>query len=563
MKPLRQAVEFKKKSETAFTGCWTNAVILINCHTCLYGSQSTSYFNKKFSFKSTNSNLRKHITSNHPAVFFRTSEAKSGHGSSSKPAHLLASAESPMVDDSASTIASTSSKQLKLMPQQQQYYYRVTYQSFRIVEDKGFQEFVHALNPSYQLPNRKKISKTLIPARYEKCLYECRQVISNVKKICLTTDCWTSVNTESFIAVTGHFINQDFKLVSILLECSVMKGNHTSENLAATLNRIVTDWGLQDKILLVVSDNASNIKKLYVRSSISYEKLAEYQKQMNQDVLPLKLIQDVSTRWNSTYFMLERFTHLENAIKSTLSILDNCAIPVLTPTGWKICKELSIVLGSFEKTTKTISGENYLTGSYVIPLKKFEDPVIQVITKLNEGLHSRLGQVEGSNTLGLATFFDPRFKNMAFQNGSIAENTKKQIISLVAGKIEANRDNCINESHEDDYSDSDELSIWGPLKSSITSKAQPKNNAMSHGMIISLVGAFEGRRHDAGILRESNLYEQLQTCASFPDRQKFVIYGDQAYGIQELLLCPFTNRDLTPQQQAFNNSMKPLRQAVE
>nr|CAH7754016.1 unnamed protein product [Callosobruchus chinensis] len=62
------------------------------------------------------------------------------------------------------------------------------------------------------------------------------------------------------------------------------------------------------------------------------------------------------------------------------------------------------------------------------------------------------------------------------------------------------------------------------------------------GMIISLVGPFEGRTHDAEILRESNLYEQLQTCASLPDGQKF-IYGDQAYGIQELLLCPFSNRN--------------------
>nr|CAI5849528.1 unnamed protein product [Callosobruchus analis] len=82
------------------------------------------------------------------------------------------------------------------------------------------------------------------------------------------------------------------------------------------------------------------------------------------------------------------------------------------------------------------------------------------------------------------------------------------------------------------------------------------------GMIISLMGSFEGRRHDARILHESNLYEQLQRCASFPDGHKFVIYGGQAYGIQELLLCPFRNRNLTPQMQAFNSSMKPLRQAV-
>lgn len=38
------------------------------------------------------------------------------------------------------------------------------FQPFSIVEDKGFQKFVHALNPSYKLPTRQTVSKTLIPA---------------------------------------------------------------------------------------------------------------------------------------------------------------------------------------------------------------------------------------------------------------------------------------------------------------------------------------------------------------------------------------------------------------
>lgn len=44
-----------------------------------------------------------------------------------------------------------------------------------------------------------------------------------------------------------------------------------------------------------------------------------------------------------------------------------------------------------------------------------------------------------------------------------------------------------------------------------------------------------------------------------------MIYGDQAYGIMELLLSPYHGRpeDLPPHQQEFNRAMKVLRVAVE
>ena len=44
------------------------------------------------------------------------------------------------------------------------------FQPFSIVEDEGFKKFVHELNPSYQLPNRKNISQSLIPAEFDKTL---------------------------------------------------------------------------------------------------------------------------------------------------------------------------------------------------------------------------------------------------------------------------------------------------------------------------------------------------------------------------------------------------------
>lgn len=84
------------------------------------------------------------------------------------------------------------------------------------------------------------------------------------------------------------------------------------------------------------------------------------------------------------------------------------------------------------------------------------------------------------------------------------------------------------------------------------------------GIVVSLKGPYTGRRHDAGILRESNLYEELEQVASFNDNEKYCLYGDCAYPIRELLLCPFpAGRGLTPEQQLFNASMSRVRQAVE
>jgi len=114
------------------------------------------------------------------------------------------------------------------------------------VENKSFRDFFHALNPTFKLPNKKKISHTLIHTRYKECLTNCRQKVSTeIKTICLTTDCWTSVNGDNFLALTGHYIDYDFNIKSIFLECSVLKGHHISPNLAATINRIVIDCGLE------------------------------------------------------------------------------------------------------------------------------------------------------------------------------------------------------------------------------------------------------------------------------------------------------------------------------
>jgi len=94
------------------------------------------------------------------------------------------------------------------------------------------------LNPGYELPNRYTISKIHIPAMYEKCLGEMKELVSTVESACLTTDCWTSRNNDSFMAITIHFLDSEFVFKSILLECHSFNLNHTGFNLSQEIKEI-------------------------------------------------------------------------------------------------------------------------------------------------------------------------------------------------------------------------------------------------------------------------------------------------------------------------------------
>jgi len=79
-------------------------------------------------------------------------------------------------------------------------------------------------------------------------------------KFSLTTDIWTSPTASKmpFMAVTGHWIDEDFQLKSILLDFVAVPGRHDGLRLAAIFQEVVDDYELKGKIIGVTTDNASN-----------------------------------------------------------------------------------------------------------------------------------------------------------------------------------------------------------------------------------------------------------------------------------------------------------------
>ena len=73
-----------------------------------------------------------------------------------------------------------------------------------------------------------------------------------------------------------------------------------------------------------------------------------------------KLIKDVVTRWNSTYFMLKRIIELDESVKF---VLMQAGRADLSPSDqqWEIAKQLCALLRPFAVVNDILQGEKYPT----------------------------------------------------------------------------------------------------------------------------------------------------------------------------------------------------------
>lgn len=221
---------------------------------------------------------------------------------------------------------------------------------------------VNGLDPRYELPSRQKIMRDMLPQAYEEVKSKLMKTLEKGKNIAVTTDIWTSRQTQAYICVTGHLITSDWELKSFILETVQLTQDHTAETICSELERVADEWQIRNKISILVSDNASNmiaaarLTKWYylpcfahtlnlvvssslnkneslsairkkVKNIVTYfhcsvkasDKLKEIQE---QNKLPeQKLIQDIDTRWNSTYFMFARYIEQHDAITTVLCLL--------------------------------------------------------------------------------------------------------------------------------------------------------------------------------------------------------------------------------------------------
>ena len=83
------------------------------------------------------------------------------------------------------------------------------------------------------------------------------------------------------------------------------------------------------------------------------------------------------------------------------------------------------------------------------------------------------------------------------------------------------------------------------------------------GIVVHLYGPVEGIRHDASMLCESGLLDNLQQSMQQTSNGVYSLYGDPAYPLSPYLLAPFGGATIMPAKAQFNQSMSAVCVTVE
>ncbi|EED11521.1 conserved hypothetical protein [Talaromyces stipitatus ATCC 10500] len=84
------------------------------------------------------------------------------------------------------------------------------------------------------------------------------QKLSQGAKLSIALDCWTSPFRQSFMAVTGYFLDVDWNYREILLGFEPLSGSHTGAYLSTVLQQVLEEHQIEARILTVTTDNAAN-----------------------------------------------------------------------------------------------------------------------------------------------------------------------------------------------------------------------------------------------------------------------------------------------------------------
>ncbi|XP_066964239.1 zinc finger BED domain-containing protein 4-like [Macrobrachium rosenbergii] len=432
--------------------------------------------NAKFQHSKNTSNLLKHLTTKHALVYEESMERLIAGPSGRQKQQTLEQSLSKRTKYSKNS--EKSNKLNKALPEM----ITTDMQPAYIVEDKGFIKFVGKLDPCYELPSRRTVMRKLLPEAYEDAKRRLKNTLQDTDHLALTTDIWTSMHIQAYICVTGHFITSLWEIKSVVLETAQLLKDHTSETIATELKRIAEEREISNKITLLVTDNASNMLAaarlctpwrhipcfahtlnlvvtnilekhediVNIRKKVRYivtffhssvkasDRLTEVQRQQN--IPEHKLIQEVQTRWNSTFYIFERMIEQHQAVTTVLCLLGKNE---MCPSAQVIeeIKGTVKVLKPFETATREVSADLPLTISKIIPmarslqetLSKYAPEITENEKKLYNELMSQLrrrfSQSELNFSPAAATFLDPRFKKIAFASEANFEQMQRRLTS--------------------------------------------------------------------------------------------------------------------------------------
>jgi hypothetical protein len=347
-------------------------------------------------------------------------------------------------------------------------------QPFNIVNNEGFKRLVAALEPRYTLPSDKYLRTTLIPEMHRSLSEKMSIVLASARYISFTSDSWTTSQcTDSLLSITAHWITDSWERRAAVIAACPIDGSHTADNIAGIVKSLLRKWNIGSKVHVFLRDNAKNMTaglrdagvpsiscfshtlQLCVKAGLvsqravidatttcrnvathfSHSVLAKGKLEDIQKTVPDQpchaIIQDVQTRWNSTFYMLNRL--IEQKKPLILYAADN---NVVLPSAhqWTLIERVVAILSPIERATRDVSAEASCL-SDVIPLVVALKRALQNITDDNgvqtmkaeivKEIDLRFGDVTKEPLHAIATLVDPRYRGKLFAPSELDDAVKR------------------------------------------------------------------------------------------------------------------------------------------
>ncbi|XP_077094330.1 E3 SUMO-protein ligase ZBED1-like [Siphateles boraxobius] len=404
---------------------------------------------------------------------------------------------------------------------------------YSLVEEPGFKYLLHVLEPRYNMPSRTHMRQTVVPSIYNQTRTLMEHELSAAPSVSLTTDGWTSRATESYLTVTAHFIDSDWKMKASVLQTRPLYEQHTSTLLAEKLQEVVAEWKLErpGKTISVTTDNAKNIvnavreaglgphvacfahflnlaaqKALAVnqvsrllgkiRKIVTFfhrSTTAAYvleRKQLALDLPKHSLIHDVSTRWNSSYEMVERYLEQQVAIYSALtdnSVKNKQDGSRLSDQEVSFAESVVRIMKPLKTITTILSTETTPSVSMILPLKTMimksmeqnddDAPIVREMKNaIRENLQIRYIDPDLQDFFNKCTALDPRFKSLPHLDPAHHQNVFDAFIAEVMSRTEQ-----IETETTQDRPSTSQATSFAEMPESETSSSPPppKKSAMA------------------------------------------------------------------------------------
>ncbi|KAK3130001.1 hypothetical protein QOZ80_6BG0487660 [Eleusine coracana subsp. coracana] len=289
---------------------------------------------------------------------------------------------------------------------------------FSMSEHYYFVEFIKSLRPSFPLKSRVTVRKGIMDIflEYKDKLYAYLKTVKS--QFSATMDIWISCQNKSYMCVTIHWVDDEWRLQKRIIGLFHVEGRHTGQKLSQIFSEVMVKWYVEKKLFALTLDNAGSnevvvkdviadlkesngnlvcdgiffhvrcachILNLVARDGLSV--ISNTIGKIKSIVLAVKgsplhweglmkcaakcgldttkgLSYDVSTRWNSTYLMLRDALYFKPAFLR-LKSRDCRRYEHICPKDneWNMAVTLFQCLKKFYDLTELLSGTSYPTAN--------------------------------------------------------------------------------------------------------------------------------------------------------------------------------------------------------